>query len=136
MTFSHGKNTYFAIDDSGGTLRDISSYCNSVDFPETVETAETTGFGANSKTYVVGLKDTTISIEGNWDPTLDGYLAGILGAAAGSFEYAPQGNSSSNILFSGECICTNYSVNSGVGDSVKFSATFQVTGDVTRGTIV
>ena len=37
-TFVHGKSTNFQVDDTGGTIRDISNVCDSVDFPETIET--------------------------------------------------------------------------------------------------
>lgn len=134
MPFVHGKSADFRIDDSGGTLRDISAYCDNVDFPQTADTAEVTTFGDSSKEYVVGLKDSTISISGSWDATADGYLAGIVGGAAGSFQYGPAGTTGGNIKYTGEAICTSYSVTAPVGDKVSFSAEFQVTGAVTRGT--
>lgn len=135
MPFVHGRNTDFRVDNSGGSLTDISSYCDNVDFPQTVETAETTTFGDASKDYIVGLKDSTISISGKWDATLDGVLAPILGQAASvSFQYGPAGTTVSNVKYTGECFCTSYQVTGAVGDVVTFSAEFQVTGDVTRGT--
>lgn len=134
MAFVHGKSADFRIDDSGGTLRDISAFCDSVDFPATADTAEVTTFGSSSKAYVAGLKDSTLSISGSWDATADGYLAGIVGAAAGSFQYGPAGTTNGNIKYTGECICTSYQVSAPVGDKVTFSAEFQVTGAITRGT--
>lgn len=133
MAFVHGKTAVFKIDNSGGSLTDISAYCDSVDFPLTADTAEVTTFGDSSKEYVAGLKDATISISGSWDATADGVLAAIVGVA-GSFEYGPAGSTVSNIKYTGECICTGYTVNAPVGDKVSFSAEFQVTGAVTRGT--
>lgn len=135
MAFVHGKTADFRLDDSGGTLRDISAYCDSVDFPQTADTAETTTFGAGSKTYLAGLKDSTISISGSWDATLDGYLAPVVGQAATvSFQYGPAGTTAGNIKFTGEAILTSYQVSAPVGDKVSFSAELQVTGAVTRGT--
>jgi len=136
MAFTHGKNTIFKIDDSGNTLQDISAYVTNVDFPQPIDTVETTTFGNSSKTYIPGLKDANISIEGEWDPTVDGYLAGIVGGDAGDFEYGPEGSTAGDIKYSGSCICTGYNVKSSISGEVKFSATFQVTGDVTRGTYV
>lgn len=133
MAFVHGKTADFRIDDSGGTLRDISAFCDSVDFPETADTAEVTTFGNTSKAYLGGLKDSTISISGSWDATADGYLAGIVGAT-GSFQFGPAGTTGGNIKYTGECVCTSYTVSAPVGDKVSFSAEFQVTGNVTRGT--
>jgi hypothetical protein len=123
------------VDNSGGTLTDISAYCDNVDFPQVVETAETTTFGDASKDYIVGLRDATISIGGKWDAVLDAVLAPILGQAASvSFQYGPAGSTASNIRYTGECYCTSYQVTGAVGDVVTFSAEFQVTGNVTRGT--
>lgn len=133
MPFVHGKTADFRIDNSAGSLTDISAYCDSVDFPLTADTAEVTTFGDASKEYIAGLKDATISISGSWDATADAVLAGIIGLA-GSFQYGPAGTTLTNIKYTGEAICTSYTVNAPVGDKVTFSAEFQVTGAVTRGT--
>lgn len=135
MPFVHGKSAVFKVDDSGGTLRDLSSYLEEVSFPRSVETAETTTFGNNAKTYITGLSDATISITGLFDATADGYLAGVIGASATlSFEYGPAGSTAGNVKYSGECILTSYEVSAPVGDKVSASAEFQVSGAITRGT--
>ena len=41
-TFSTGKAAFFSIDDTGGSVRDISNVLNSIDFPETTDTAAET----------------------------------------------------------------------------------------------
>jgi hypothetical protein len=137
MPFVHGKTAVFKLDDSGGTLRDLSAYLNDVGFPRNIDTAETTTFGVSgsSKTYIVGLNDATISISGLFDATADGYLAGVLGQSATlSFEYGPASSTGGNIKYSGECIMTSYEVSASVGDAVQATAQFQVTGVITRGT--
>lgn len=133
MAFVHGKTAVFKIDNSGGSLQDISAYCDNVDFPLTADTAEVTTFGDSSKEYIAGLKDATISISGSWDATADGILAGIVGVA-GTFEYGPAGGAGGAVKFTGEAICTSYNVSAPVGDKVSFSAEFQCTGAVTRTT--
>ena len=137
MPFVHGKSAVFKLDDSGGTLRDLSSYLDDLSFPRDIETAETTTFGVagSAKTYIVGLSDATISISGKFDATADGYLAGVLGQSATlSFEYGPAGSTGGLVKYSGECIMTSYEVSASVGDVVTASADFQVTGQITRGT--
>jgi len=135
MAFVHGKDSVFKLDDSGGTLTDISSYVNNVDFPETADVAETTTLGDGSKTYIVGLKDATLSISGLWDSTADGILGAVVGQSATlSFEYSPEGTGSGAVKYTGEAILTSYAVSSPVGDVVGYSADLQVSGDVTRGT--
>lgn len=127
MAFSHGKNSTFSIDNSGGSPTDITAYLTNIDFSQSVDTAEVSTMGNTSKAYVAGLKDATISIEGKWDSTIDGILFGILGLT-GTFAYVPY----SGVTYSGECICTSYNPPSDIGDAVSFSAEFQITGNVGR----
>ena len=135
MAFVHGKSTDFRLDNAGGTLTDISAYCDNVSFPQPIETAETTVFGQSSKTYIVGLKDSSISVSGKWDSVLDAQIAATVGQAATlSFQYGPAGSTSTFIKYTGECFITSYDVTSPVGDVVTFSLELQVTGVVTRGT--
>ena len=132
-TFTHGKNAAFKIDDSGGTLRDISNVLTDVAISKTADVAEVSAFSNSSKAYVAGLKDATITISGSFDATVDGYLKAIVGAA-GSFEFYPIGTTGGNPKASGEAICTNYDRSPDVGGAVSFTASFQVSGDVTEGT--
>ncbi len=134
-TFRHGKNASFKVDNSGGTLTNISDTLNSVTFPREIETLETTSFGSSTRSYVVGFSDATISIEGSFDATVDAHLAGILGQEASvSFEYGPEGTASGAVKYTGEAFMTSYETSAGVGDIVTYSAEFQVTGAITRGT--
>jgi hypothetical protein len=134
-TFRHGKSTVFKVDNSGGSLTDISNTLTDVSFPRSVDTAETSAFGDSAKTYIVGLSDATVSVSGNFDATVDAHLAGVLGQAATlSFEYGPEGSTSPQVKYTGECILTSYEKSGAIGDVVTYSAEFQVTGAVTRGT--
>ena len=132
-TFTHGKNAAFKIDDSGGTLRDISDVLTDIAVSRTADVAEVSAFSNSSKAYVSGLKDSTITISGSFDATVDGYLSGILGVE-GSFEFYPIGTTGGNPKASGEAICTSYDRTPDVGGAVTFTAAFQVSGDVTEGT--
>lgn len=142
MAFSHGKGAAFSLDDSSGSLTDISTYLDEVGFPQTIETGETTTFQSTggAKTYVVGLRDATVSLSGKFDPTVDALIQGdIDNLSAGSissvsFEYGPAGSASGAIKYTGEALVTNYEVSAPVGDVVTFSCDLQVTGAVTRGT--
>jgi hypothetical protein len=134
MAFVHGKSAHFEIADVGDVSRDISAYCNSVDFPRTADTAEVSCFGAVAKAYLAGLKDGTITIEGEWDAVVDGYLDGIVGVDAQAFIYGPAGSTAGLVKYSGACICTAYNPPADLTRAVSFTATFQITGVVTRGT--
>jgi predicted secreted protein len=134
-TFRHGKSTVFKVDNAAGTLTDISNTLTDVSFPQSVETAETTSFGSSAKTYIVGLSDSTVSVSGNFDATVDAHLAAILGQAATvSFEYGPEGSTAGQVKYTGEAILTSYEKSGAVGDVVTYSTELQVTGAVTRGT--
>ena len=132
-TFTHGKNAAFKIDDSGGTLRDISDVLTDVSISRTADVAEVSAFTNSSKAYVAGLKDATLTISGSFDATVDGYLSGILGSE-GSFEFYPIGTTGGNPKASGEAIMTSYDRTPDIGGAVTFTAAFQVSGDVTEGT--
>jgi hypothetical protein len=139
MAFVHGKKAYFAIDtSSGGSLGAIDEYLNDVSLPRNFETAETTTFGGDDKTYIIGLGDATISASGLYDSTLDGYLQAHLAATGTSisFEFRPNEGSVSatNPKFTGECFITSYDISPSVGDAIPISIDFQVTGAVTRAT--
>lgn len=135
MAFVHGKSAVFKLDNSGGTLTDISAYCEEVSLPRSIETAETTTFGSTAKSYITGLTDATISVSGKWDATVDAHLAAILGQAATlTFEVGPAGSGTGNIKYTGECIATSFEVGASVGDAVTFSLELQVTGSITRTT--
>ena len=132
-TFAHGKSTDFALDDTGGSSRNISNTLTDVSYPQTIDTAETTAFGSSNKSYIVGLKDGSFSVSGIWDATVDGYLSGTEPASR-SFIYGPAGSTGGNVKYTGEAIMTNYSVSNPVGDVVTYSLDLQITGAVTRGT--
>ena len=134
-TFRHGKSTVFKVDNAAGSLTDISNTLTDVSFPQSVDTAETSSFGSSAKAYVVGLSDSTLSVSGNFDATVDAHLAAVLGQAASlSFEYGPEGSTAGFVKYTGESILTSYEKSGAIGDVVTYSAEFQVTGAITRGT--
>lgn len=160
-TFTHGKNTRLYISDgtsipaiaaSGAVavakVYDLSTYCKEVSFPSKMDTAETSTFGTQVKTYVQGLADRTLATSGSWEgiaaalsdttaanPTsFDALVSGLIGAAQEvAFAYGPTGNAAGAIKYIGRAILTDYQVMGGIGSLVEFSASFQVTGNVTRG---
>lgn len=134
MAFVHGKGSYFAIDNTSGSLTSISAYVDSVDgLPGEVEMADVTAFGDGGHRNIPGLENGSFTASGSWDPTVDAIL-GTRRSATATFEYGPAGNGPGSVRYSGECWITNYTVSSSVGDKVTWSADFQVDGTVTRGT--
>lgn len=128
MPFVHGKNSYVSVN-----AHDVSPYSNKVDFPRQADTAETSAFGTSDKTYIPGLKGGTFSIEGLWDITLDGWLDEILGTEI-EIIYKPQGTGSGNVVYTFDAILNSYNPPAAIGDAVKYSAAFIITGAVVRTT--
>lgn len=141
MAFIHGKKSVFKIDNSAGTLTDISAFCEEVSLSRDIETAEVTTFGDDAKEYITGLTDGTVSISGKFDAgsasAVDSVLAGILGASSTvswAYRVNSASTSSTNPEYQGEGILTSYEVSGSVGDAVTFSAELQCTGAITRAT--
>lgn len=132
MAFKHGSDSTVTVDDSGGTARSITGV-DSVSLSQNGEPAEVTSLGDNSKAFIAGLKDATVSISGSWDVTAttgnDVVLGGIVGGTAGTVVYSPDGGTTT---YTFEALCTSYEMSSPVADKVSFSADFQQTGGVTR----
>ncbi len=136
MAFEHGKVTVFKIDNSSNSLTNISTYTNNVDFGADVDVPETTTFGVDDRTYIIGLIGHTFSVSGLWESAvLDLTLAGIVGhATSKSFEYGPQGSATGDVKYTGECFMSNYSISSPVDGVSSWTADFTITAAVTRGT--
>ena len=60
-TFIHGKGTAVYINQF-----DMSEYLTSADTTFTQETADSTGFGSSSRSFIVGLQSATMGLSGMW----------------------------------------------------------------------
>jgi hypothetical protein len=139
MTFVHGKDAVFSLDDSGGTLRDIKIYLNSVTgLPGARQLSEVTAFGDQGVKSIPGLANVTFSIAGHYDATattgvwtvLNGLRTTILTT---TFQYGPAGGATGAAKISGECWMTDLNTDATVSDRVPIAATFQVDGIPTLG---
>ena len=135
-TFRHGKGVSVFID-----AYDFSAYFKDLTNSNNVETAETTAFGSNAKTYIVGLKDGSVSLSGYFESTdstgTDQYFSSILGSATKQkVIIAPEGHSNgarATVLQSDD---TSYEVSGSIGDVVGASAEFQADSGVDHGVIL
>lgn len=131
-TFKHGKNAQFEL---AGT--NLSTTLNEISLPREIETAETTAFGTQDKTYIVGLSDATVSLSGMFDATTNTAINAIItnlksgSVASASFTYGPSGSAASSPKFTGEALVTSYEISSPVGDVITYSLELQCTGAVT-----
>jgi hypothetical protein len=137
MAFVAARSSSFKLDNAAGSLTDISAYVDSVSgIANTTDMAETTTFGATSKTFQGTLRNgDTISVSGKWDSTLNTQITALLGLSTSStFDYSPAGTAASTPKVTGECFVSSYEVSSSVADLVTFSLSLQITGAVTWGT--
>jgi TP901-1 family phage major tail protein len=134
-TFVHGKNAQFVLESTN-----LSNTLNEISLPREIETAETTTFGTQDKTYIVGLSDATVSLSGMFDATADSAINAVISnlksgsIASASFTYGPSGSAGGKPQFTGQALVTSYEVSSPVGDVVTYSLELQVTGGVTGST--
>lgn len=129
----HGRLGDFRIDDSGGTLRDISNYVASVSLNRDAPEIDTTTFQDTSKTYIADFDGAEISIEGNANATIMGYLHPIVGQAATvTFNWGPEGTASGKRKMTGEAVCTGVTENAvPQGKQNMFTSKFRVSGSIT-----
>ena len=135
MAFRAGRTAAFYI----GTTN-LSAYLDSIDFPISVGTSDTTTFGSAWTTGIVTLNSATISISGGYDPTASTGPAATLqsmisGGTAWPFAHFPGGSVSGQRTRTGSCFITSYTETSAAADKVVFAAEFMVTGTVTSGTV-
>ncbi len=129
MAFNSGKDSFFSVD---GT--DISTYVNQLSLSRDVNTLETTSFGSDQASFVVGIEGLSISGSASFDATADGVMAGLFDGSVVAFEYRPN-NASSQPKYTGNALVTNYTIDSSATDLVSISFSLIVSGAVTRGTV-
>lgn len=136
----HGKDAYFAVEDSAGsTLRNVSPYVTSVNFDRGNDTHDNTTFGAEGHTFQAGLTNGKITVNGLWDDTASTGSQTVFNSLLGlettvGFEYGPEGNGSGAVKYSGECVLESYNESAPVADLVSFAAVLTISGNVTTGT--
>lgn len=137
MTFVHGKDIDFQLDDAAGTIRAVKLYLNSVSgLPGARGLSETTAFGDQGTRYIPGLANTTFSIAGHFDTTATTGIITVLNGlrtatVPQSVIYGPEGSVTGKVKYTAECWLSDFSIDAAVADRVPFSASFQVDGVVT-----
>lgn len=128
MAFRHGKDSALLV---GGY--DLTPWITSGSVPQVFDTAETSHWGTQSKTYIVGQNDATAQFQGlfDWDRTLlDDKMAAITADVAGQ---------PITTCFDGGCVVgrravlgrgkrTKYDITAQMSDVVKFTGEFQFDG--------
>lgn len=131
MAFVHGKSSVVLFN-----ATNLSPYLNSASTTNNVETAETTAFGNNSKTYIIGLKDGTISLAGMFDGdsgAIDPIIQAKLGVENSIVTVLPAGGTIGNRAIIAQTDLTSYDISSPVADVVSVSAELQADGGIDTG---
>lgn len=140
MSRSHGKDSYFAVDDSGGTLRNISTHVNSVSgLPGARALSEVTAFTDAGERFIPGLQGKTFTVSGVFDSAATTGSATVLNGlrtatATSSFEFGPEGSTAGKVKYSGEAWLEDLTVDASVKEAVPFTATFRMDNGLTVGT--
>lgn len=138
-TYIHGKGATFQMDNAGGTLVDYSDVVSDAKLDIKIDTADTSHFGSNSKTYITGQNDGTSSVTGLFDRgrlnTIIAAFNALLSATIQSLTVVlgPEGTATGATKISQEMIITTLSVGASVGNLVSFNFDLQRTGDTTFG---
>jgi hypothetical protein len=140
MTFVHGKDIDFQLDDASGTIRAVKGGLNSIQgLPGARGLTEVTAFGDQGQRYAPSLENGTFSIAGMFDSAATVGTATVLNGlrsatATASFIYGPEGSASGKVKYTGECWVTQLTVDASNSEKVPISASFQIDGVVTVGT--
>ncbi len=132
MAFIHGKSSQIIHG-----IYDLSTFLNDASASADVETAETTGFGSSAKSYIVGLRDGTLSASGMFDGAANA-VDEVLTASIGSDTLSAvtvgyDGTTLGNRVTLLQAKTTSYEVSSPIGDVVSVSYNAQADGGLDQG---
>lgn len=143
-TFHHGKDSQVLVDE-----HDLSAFFNSFTVPRSADVVETSGFQTDDKTYLPGMRDGTVSLDGMWspdvpsgdtddvDPTiLDNVFDDALGSGLVVFTIAAGGVTEGQPAIVGQTRQTQWDVSQSTSDIVSTSAGLQGTESMGRGVVL
>lgn len=131
MAAVHGKNSYVKWGSN-----DISAYCSTAGIARSKDEAEVTTFTATAKSFVGGLQDNMLNLEGPFDSALDAILGVDFNAGTDrAVEFATNGGTASatNPKYSWATgTILEYSVDASISDAATFSCQIRLNGTATR----
>jgi hypothetical protein len=126
LAFASGKNTKVFFNEFNFT-----PYFDNVSVPMNVDTAETSTFGSDSKKFIPGLKDATLSAEGFYDGSADAIdeeLSAALAVADKLWSVYQNGDSAGSFGYAMKAIETAHSVVSTIDNACRVSVAAQSDG--------
>ena len=123
MAKQTGLGDYIAVDDSGGTARDISSDVTSLSIGNSQNLLEVTGLDKSAVERIVALSDGTANLSGtcNFAANKEHAVLAEGRTATRTFDYRIGGNSSSNPRLQMELVIGAYTVDRGAGGELTWS---------------
>lgn len=127
MSKSSGLGATVSIDDSGGTLRDVSNSILSFNVNTSRGSADITGVDKSAAEKILLLADGTFSLTGQFDPTAITGLHTVLRTASSTSvtrTVTVVFNSTPTATLTMEMICTNYTIQRGADGNATCTADF------------
>jgi len=129
MSTAHGTKAKLSLN-----AIDFSPYLKETGQDQSIDKAETTVLASTAKSYIPGLPDGTIPLDGLFDPTIDAAIATAIAAGSVAFIYQPQGATSGLPKYTGNGFFTKYSMKTNTTDAGSWSGEFQISNGWTRAT--
>jgi len=129
MAFSSGNIATFSI---GGT--DISAYTTSVNISLERDVNDINPIGGAAISKLVGPYGGTISLEGAYDPTVDGTLSAMMLAATPALQaviYRPSGSGAGTRAIGCQVYVSSYEIDTPGDDTATWTAELAIVGTVT-----
>lgn len=134
MAGTVAKNSVFKLGTAGtpGTASDISTKVDSVKLGRSVDSHDATAFqGSGAKSFLSGLTNGTIQVSVIYDAAIDAQINALLGVDNVAFELGPQGSTTGQVKYTGNCFVTKWDPPAAVGTLIKATFELQITGAVT-----
>lgn len=122
----HGKNTKVFFNNY-----DLTEFFDNATLSVNADTADVSTFGSDSKKYIPGLKDATISLEGFYDGSsdkVDEILEAAFGSDGNEISVYPEGDAAGKAGYAMQVIETAYSTTGTIDGATRISAAVQSSG--------
>ena len=123
MAKQTGLGDYLAVDDSGGTARDISNDIGDYGINISQELIDTTGLDKSARERITGMSDSDVSINGFFNPASN-KSHDVFKTRTGTrtFDLRVGGNTSSNPKLAMEMQVASYNISRGADGSLTWTA--------------
>jgi len=127
MAKQSGLGDYIAVDDSGGSARDISDNITGYEIGNTQGLLDSTTISKSAMERLIGLGDLSISLSGIFDAASN-KSHDVFKTKSGTrtFDLRVGGDTSTNPKFTAECLVADYNISRGNDGALTWSATLNL----------